>query len=42
VQEPMRAAAGIGADQHLPPCLAGHLGQCEPGGLDVVSGGVVG
>ena len=36
----MRAAAGVGADQYLPPLAAGQLGQREPGHLDVLAGGV--
>ena len=39
-QELVRAAAGIGADQHPPPQLAGQLGQRQPGSLDVIGGGV--
>jgi hypothetical protein len=34
------AAAGISADQHPAPQVAGQLRQREPGGLDVVAGGV--
>jgi mannose-6-phosphate isomerase-like protein (cupin superfamily) len=39
-QELVGAAAGIGADQHPAPQPAGQLGQGQPGGLDVVAGGV--
>ena len=28
------------ADQHLPPQVTGQLGEREPGGLDMVGGGV--
>jgi hypothetical protein len=38
----VRAATGVGADQHLPPLAAGQLRHAQPGGLDVVGGGVVG
>ena len=36
----MRAAAGVGADQHRAPQVAGQLRDREPGRLDVVGGGV--
>jgi hypothetical protein len=36
----MRAAAGIGADQHPPPQLAGQLGQRQPGHLDMLRRGI--
>jgi hypothetical protein len=36
----MGAAAGIGADQHPPPQLAGQLGQRQPGDLGVFAGDV--
>jgi hypothetical protein len=39
-QELVRAAAGVGADQHPLPLVAGQLRQGEPDRLDVVSGGV--
>jgi hypothetical protein len=39
VQELMRAA-GVGADQHLPPRLLPQLRQCQVRGGDVVAGGV--
>ena len=39
-QEVMRAAAGVGADQHPPPLAAGQLGQRQPGHLDVLGRGV--
>jgi hypothetical protein len=38
----MGAAAGVSADQHPPPQVAGQLRHAQPGGLDVVGGGVVG
>ena len=40
MEELVRAAAGIGPDQYLAAQLARELGQREPGGLDVVRGGV--
>ena len=40
VQEPVRAAARIGADQDPPAQAAGQLRDREPGDLDVVGGGV--
>ncbi len=36
----MGAAAGVGADQHPATQLAWQLGQGQPGGLDMVGGGV--
>lgn len=36
----MRPAAGVSPDQHLLAQVPGQLGQREPGGLDVVGGGV--
>ena len=36
----MGAAAGVGADQHPPPQVAGQLRQRQPGHLDVLGGGV--
>jgi len=40
VQEPVRAAAGIGADKHLAAQLTRQLRQRQPGSLDMVSSGV--
>jgi hypothetical protein len=40
LQEPVRAAAGVGAEQDLAAQLPRQLRQCEPGRLDVVGGGV--
>jgi hypothetical protein len=37
VQEPVRAAAGVGADKHLAPQVARQLRQRQPGSLDMVS-----
>ena len=39
-KEVMGAAGGVGADQHPAAQVAGQLGEGEPGGLDVVRGGV--
>jgi len=40
VQEVVGAAAGVGADQHPAPGLAGHLGESELGHRDVLGRGV--
>jgi hypothetical protein len=39
-KEPVGAAPGVRADQRPAPQAAGQLGQGQPGGLDVVGGGV--
>ena len=42
LQEPVRAATGVGPDEHLAPQQAGQLGQRQPGGLDMVGGHIAG
>ena len=39
-EELVRPAAGVGADQHLPPQVSRELRDRQPGGRDVVGGGV--
>jgi len=39
-EPPVGAAAGVGPDQHPPPQPGRQLGHRQPGGLDVVGGGV--
>jgi len=39
-QEPVRPAAGVGADQHLAPQVTWQPGQGQPGRLDMVGGRV--